>query len=63
MKFKVKRKKNTQEYKDAWNKVINELDSKKFDDDTLRIVKQYVDGTKELEDVQKEILERFKESD
>ena len=36
MKFKVKRKKNTQEYKDAWNKVINELDSKKFDDDTLR---------------------------
>lgn len=36
MKFKVKRKKNTQEYKDAWNKVVNELDSKKFDDDTLK---------------------------
>jgi hypothetical protein len=36
MKFKVKRKKNTQEYKDAWNNVINKLDSKKFDDDTLK---------------------------
>ena len=36
LKFKIKRKQNTQEYKDAWNKVITELDSKKFDDETLK---------------------------
>jgi hypothetical protein len=36
LKFKVKRKQNTQEYKDAWNKVINELDSSKFDDAILK---------------------------
>ena len=35
LKFKVKRKQNTQEYKDAWNNVIDKLDSKKFDDDVL----------------------------
>ena len=30
------------------------------DQETLEIVKQYVDGTKELEEVQKEIIERAK---
>ncbi len=44
-KFKVKRQTNTQEYKDAWNKVVNELDSKKFDDETL---KQLRDAIKAL---------------
>ena len=34
-KFKVKRQNNTQEYKDAWNKIVKTLDSKKFDDDIL----------------------------
>lgn len=34
-KFKVKRKNNSKEYKDAWNKAIKHLDSSKFDDDTL----------------------------
>lgn len=34
-KFKIKRKKNSQEYKDAWNQVIGQLDSSKFDDETL----------------------------
>ena len=34
-KFKVKRKNNSQEYKDAWNKVISKLDSNQFDDATL----------------------------
>ncbi len=29
-------------------------------DETLKIVKQYVDGEKELEDVQKEVIERYK---
>lgn len=42
---------------------ISISDSEIPDDDTLRIVKQYVDGNKELEEVQKEILERFKEND
>jgi hypothetical protein len=30
------------------------------DEETLKIVKQYIDGTKELEEVQKEIIERAK---
>ena len=34
-KFNVKRKTNSQEYKDAWNKVVKTLDSNKFDDNTL----------------------------
>ena len=44
LKFKVKRKKNTQKYKDAWNKVINELDSKKFDDDTLKKLRDAIES-------------------
>ena len=44
LKFKVKRKKNTQEYKDAWDKVINELDSKKFDDDTLKQLRDAIES-------------------
>ena len=35
LKFNVKRKKNSQEYKDAWNAVMKQLDSSKFDDETL----------------------------
>jgi hypothetical protein len=34
-KFNIKKKNNSQEYKDAWNKVIKTLDSKQFDDDVL----------------------------
>lgn len=29
-------------------------------DETVRIVKQYIDGEKELEEVQKEIVERYR---
>ena len=29
-------------------------------DETLRIVRQYIDGEKELEEVQKEIIERYR---
>jgi hypothetical protein len=43
-KFKVKRKKNTQEYKNAWNKVIAELDSKKFDDDVLTQIRDAINN-------------------
>lgn len=34
-KFKIKKKDNSQEYKDAWNKVIKNLDKKQFDDEIL----------------------------
>lgn len=44
LKFKVKRKKNTQEYKDAWNKVVAELDSKKFDDETLKKLRDSIES-------------------
>ena len=29
-------------------------------DETIKIVRQYIDGTKELNEVQKEIIERYK---
>ena len=35
-KFNIKRKTNSQEYKDAWNKIVKQLDSSKFDDATLQ---------------------------
>ena len=44
LKFKVKRKQNTKEYKDAWNKVIGKLDSKKFDDDVLTQIRDAINN-------------------
>ena len=35
LKFNVKRKNNSQEYKDAWNAIMKQLDSSKFDDEIL----------------------------
>ena len=35
LKFNIKKKANSTEYKDAWNKVIKTLDKKQFDDETL----------------------------
>lgn len=35
LKFNIKKKANSQEYKDAWNKVVTSLDKSKFDDETL----------------------------
>lgn len=35
LKFNVKRKTNSQDYKDAWNKVVSKLDKKQFDNETL----------------------------
>ena len=43
-KFKVKRKNNQQEYKDAWNQVITKLDSSKFDDDVLTQLKDAINN-------------------
>ena len=36
LKFNIKRKTNTKEYKDAWNTVVKALDKKQFDDETLK---------------------------
>lgn len=38
LKFNVKKKTNSKEYKDAWNKVVKTLDKKQFDDETLNQV-------------------------
>lgn len=38
LKFNIKRKTNSQDYKDAWNKVVSTLDKKQYDDDTLNQV-------------------------
>jgi hypothetical protein len=43
LKFNVKRKNNSQEYKDAWNEVIKQLDSKKFDDETLQQLRNAIE--------------------
>ena len=44
LKFNVKRKTNTQEYKDAWNNVIGKLDSSKFDDETLQQLRDAIEA-------------------
>ena len=38
LKFNIKKKTNSKEYKDAWNKVVATLDKKQFDDETLNQV-------------------------
>lgn len=43
-KFKVKRQSNSQEYKDAWNKVVKTLDSSKFDDDVLTQIRDAINN-------------------
>lgn len=44
LKFNVKRKTNTQDYKNAWNEVIKQLDSKKFDDETLQQIRNAIEA-------------------
>jgi hypothetical protein len=44
LKFKVKKKQNSQEYKDAWNKTVSTLDSKKFDDETLQQLRDAIES-------------------
>jgi hypothetical protein len=44
LKFNVKRKTNTQEYKDAWHNVIGKLDSSKFDDETLQQLRDAIEA-------------------
>ena len=44
LKFNVKRKTNTKDYKDAWNEVVKQLDSKKFDDETLQQLRDAIEA-------------------
>lgn len=41
-KFNIKRKNNSQEYKDAWNTIIKQLDSSKFDDAVLNQIRDTI---------------------
>ena len=41
-KFNIKRKTNTQKYKNAWNAVIKNLDRKQFDDEVLRQIQDAI---------------------
>jgi hypothetical protein len=43
-KFNIKKKVNSQEYKDAWNKVVKTLDSSKFDDDVLTQIRDAINN-------------------
>jgi hypothetical protein len=43
-KFSIKRKTNSQEYKDAWNKIVKTLDNKKFDDDVLTQIRDAINN-------------------
>ena len=45
LKFNIKRKTNSQDYKDAWNKVVSTLDKKQFDDETLNQVLDAINNT------------------
>ena len=41
-KFNIKRQANSQEYKDAWNKVVKTLDSQQFDNDVLTQIRDAI---------------------
>lgn len=44
LKFNIKRKTNSQEYKDAWNKTIKTLDNKQFDDNILNQLRDTINN-------------------
>ena len=44
MKFNIKKKTNSKEYKDAWNAVVKALDKKQFDDDTLKQLRDAIEA-------------------
>ena len=44
LKFNIKRKVNSQEYKNAWNKVIKTLDSQQFDDTVLTQIRDTINN-------------------
>ena len=44
MKYNIKKKTNSKEYKDAWNAVVKALDKKQFDDDTLKQLRDAIEA-------------------
>jgi hypothetical protein len=44
LKFNIKKKTNSQEYKNAWNTVVKALDKKQFDDDTLKQLRDAIEA-------------------
>ena len=44
LKFNIKKKTNSKEYKDAWNAVVKALDKKQFDDKTLQQIKDAIEA-------------------
>jgi hypothetical protein len=44
LKFNIKKKTNSKEYKDAWNAVVKALDKKQFDDDTLKQLRDAIES-------------------
>jgi hypothetical protein len=44
LKFKIKKKTNSKEYKDAWNAVVKALDKKQFDDETLKQLRDAIEA-------------------
>ena len=44
LKFNVKKKTNSKEYKDAWNAVVKTLDKKQFDDETLKQIRDAIEA-------------------
>jgi hypothetical protein len=44
LKFNIKKKTNSKEYKEAWNAVVKALDKKQFDDDTLKQLRDAIES-------------------
>jgi hypothetical protein len=44
LRFNIKKKTNSKEYKDAWNAVVKALDKKQFDDDTLKQLRDAIES-------------------
>lgn len=44
LKFNVKRKTNSKEYKDAWNTIVKALDKSQFDDTTLQQIRDTIEA-------------------
>ena len=44
LKFNIKKKTNSKEYKDAWNTIVKTLDKKQFDDETLKQIRDAIEA-------------------
>jgi hypothetical protein len=44
LRFNIKKKTNSKEYKNAWNAVVKALDKKQFDDDTLKQIRDAIEA-------------------